>query len=172
MKIGIISDTHSKVKKAKKALDLLLDNGAEFIIHAGDIVELEMLELLKNCGKKYVAVYGNNDAHLVEYHNDYKLVKEPHYFKLSNTKFKLMHLPYYMNGDSEVVIFGHTHHFLSEMKGDSLFLNSGEVCARKKPISECAMLEVTDKEFFVTHYTRENKAEEFISRNFSYKRVK
>ena len=77
-----------------------------------------------------------------------------------------------MNGDSEVVIFGHTHHFLSEMKGDSLFLNSGEVCARKKPISECAMLEVTDKDFFVTHYARENKADKFISRNFSYKRVK
>ena len=171
MKIGILSDTHSKIKKAKTALNLLLDNGAEFIIHAGDIVELEMLEMLKNCGKRYVAVYGNNDAHLMQYQNDYNLVKEPHYFKLSDTKFKLMHLPYYMNNDSEVIIFGHTHHFLSEFKENSLFLNSGEVCARKKPISECAMLEVTDKTFFVTHYARENRSDQFISQNFSYKRV-
>ena len=83
-----------------------------------------------------------------------------------------MHLPYYMNNDSEIIIFGHTHYFLSEMKGDSLFLNPGEVCARKKPISECAMLEVTDKKFFVTHYAKENKSDKFISREFSYKRVK
>ena len=172
MKIGIISDTHSKVKKAKIALDTLLDDGAEFIIHAGDIVELEMLELLKNSTKRYVAVYGNNDAHLVRYHNDYNLVKEPHYFKLANTKFKLMHLPYYMNNDSEVIIFGHTHHFFSEIKGDSLFLNSGEVCARKKPISECAMLEITDKEFIITHYTKHDTAHRFNTKEFSYQRSK
>jgi len=172
MKIGIISDTHSKLKKAKTALNLLIDNGAEFIIHAGDIVELEMLELLKNCSKRYVAVYGNNDAHLVKYHNDYNLVKEPHYFKLANTKFKLMHMPYYMNPDSEIVLFGHTHHFLSEMKGDSLFLNPGEVCARKKPISECAMLEIDDNNFLVTHYTKEKDSKRFNSQQFSYERAK
>jgi len=172
MKIGIISDTHSKVKKAKMALNLLIDNGAEFIIHAGDIVELEMLELLKNCGKRYVAVYGNNDAHLVAYHHNYNLVKEPHYFKLSNTTFKLMHMPYYMSGDTEVVIFGHTHYFLSEFKAGTLFLNSGEVCARKKPISECAMLEISENTFDITHYTKQKDADEFNSQNFSYERIK
>jgi len=172
MKIGIISDTHSKVKKAKNALKLLLDNGAEFIIHAGDIVELEMLEMLKNCGKRYVAVYGNNDAHLVQYHDDYNLVKEPYYFKLADTTFKLMHLPYYMSGDVEVVVFGHTHHFLAELKGDTLFLNSGEVCARKKPLSECAMLEISDDKFLITHYAKDNQSDKFVSKEFSYQRAK
>jgi putative phosphoesterase len=172
MKIGIISDTHSKVKKAKNALKLLLDNGAEFIIHAGDIVELEMLEMLKNCGKRYVAVYGNNDAHLVQYHDDYNLVKEPYYFKLADTTFKLMHLPYYMSGDVEVVVFGHTHHFLAELKGDTLFLNSGEVCARKKPLSECAMLEISDDKFLITDYAKDNHSDKFVSKEFSYQRAK
>ena len=91
MKIGIISDTHKKFNKAQKALNVLLENGAEFIVHAGDIVEVEILELLENCGKRYVAVYGNNDSHLVAYHNEYNLVQEPHYFKLAGAKFKLMH---------------------------------------------------------------------------------
>ncbi|MDY0234220.1 MAG: metallophosphoesterase family protein, partial [Sulfurimonas sp.] len=63
MKIGIISDTHSKVKMAKNAINLLIESGAEFIIHAGDIVERETLELLKNSKVPYIAVYGNNDAH-------------------------------------------------------------------------------------------------------------
>jgi indole-3-glycerol phosphate synthase len=31
---------------------------------------------------------------------------------------------------------------------------------------------ITDKKFFVTHYAKENKSDKFISREFSYKRVK
>jgi len=170
MKIGVLSDTHTKVKKAKASLDLLIENGAEFIIHAGDIVEYEILELLKNCGKRYVAVYGNNDAHLVELHNNYNLVQEPYYFKLAETKFKLMHLPFYMAPDTEVVIYGHTHEFKSEFIDGTLFLNPGESCARNKPVSECALLEITDKKFKVTYFTKEKDAKKFESQKFSYDR--
>jgi len=170
MKIGIISDTHSKINKAKKALNMLLENGAEFIIHAGDIEMIETLDLLKNCGKKYIAVYGNNDAHLVQYHNDYNLVQEPYYFKLANLKFKLMHLPFYMNNDSDIIISGHTHKFHSEFKNNTLYLNPGEICARKKPVSECCMLEINDKNFKVTHYTRANKTDTFNKKSYSYAR--
>ena len=173
MKIGILSDTHKKVKKAKKALDMLVQNGAEFIIHAGDIVEEETLELLANCGKKYIAVYGNNDAHLTRYHEKYNLVQEPYYFKLFDTKFKLMHLPFYMSHDAEVVIFGHTHKFEVEFINGTLFLNPGEVCARNKPISECAMLEVLENEFIVQYYTRKEKEKSYnVTETFSYKRQK
>ncbi len=154
MKIGIISDTHKKVKKTKKALAHLLENGAEFIIHAGDIVEVEILEMLKNSPLDYLAVYGNNDAHLVEHHENYNLVQEPYYFNLAGLKFKLMHLPYYMAPDADIIIFGHTHIFQTEMNNGKLFLNSGEVCARKKPVSEFAMLEVFDDKFVVTHYEK------------------
>ena len=170
MKIGIISDTHSKVKKAKRALDVLVKDGAEFIVHAGDIVELETLELLKNCGLKYVAVYGNNDAHLATYHSDFNLVQEPYFFKIADTKFKLMHLPFYMSPDADVIIFGHTHTFDSDFKSNTLFLNSGEVCARSKPVSEWAMLEVNKHEFLVTHYTRVNKSDNIETTHYKYKR--
>ena len=170
MKIGIISDSHTKYKKAQKALEMLLENGAEFIIHAGDIVEVETLDLLKNCGKRYVAVYGNNDAHLVFYHNDYNLVQEPYYFKLAETTFKLMHLPFYMTPDTEVVLFGHTHQFESEFTNKTLFLNPGEVCARNKPISECAMLEIDEAQFKVTHFFKDKKAETFDTKKYKYKR--
>ena len=170
MKIGIISDTHTKFKKAKRAIDTLLDDGAEFIVHAGDIVEVETLELLKNCGLRYVAVYGNNDAHLVHYHSKYNLVQEPYYFKIANTKIKLMHLPFYMSADADVVIFGHTHTFESEFKGSTLFLNSGEVCARSKPISEWAMLEIDESSFKVTHYTKKNKNDKINKKEYNYER--
>lgn len=170
MKIGILSDTHSKVKKAQESLNQLIEDGAEFIVHAGDICEHETLELLKNCGKRYVAVYGNNDAHLVHYHNDYNLVQEPYYFKLADTKFKLMHLPFYMTPDTEIVISGHTHEFHSEFNNGTLFLNPGESCARNKPISECAMLEIKPKKLKVTYYTKEKDESKFKSKKFTYER--
>ncbi|MCK9492251.1 MAG: YfcE family phosphodiesterase [Sulfurimonas sp.] len=172
MKIGIISDTHSKVKMAKDAIDLLIENGAEFIIHSGDIGESETLDYLENCSAPYVAVYGNNDAHLAEFHSKYNLVQEPYYFKLADTKFKLMHLPFYMSGDADVVIFGHTHTFESDFKGKTLFLNSGEVCARNKPISECAMLEVSDSHFNVSYFTKDKEEKNFNKKLFSYERIK
>ena len=140
MKIGIISDTHSKVKKAAFAIDTLVKEGAEFLLHAGDIVEVETLELLRRSGLRYEAVYGNNDAHLAKFHNQFKLVQEPYYFKLANAKFKLMHLPLYMCADADIVIFGHTHKASIEFLSGTLFLNPGEVCARSKPVSEWAML--------------------------------
>jgi len=145
VKIGVISDTHSKVDEAKKTIDFLVQNGAEFIIHAGDICKLQTLEALKNCGVRYVAVYGNNDSNLVAYQNEHNLVKEPYYFKLAGLKFKLMHIPYYMSADADVVVFGHTHEFKCEFVNGTLFLNPGEVCAREKPIVEFAMLHVEDK---------------------------
>ena len=173
MKIGIISDSHTKVKKARKAVNMLLENGVDFFIHAGDIVEPQTLDILENSGKKYIAVYGNNDAHLAEYHNRYHLVQEPYYFKLANTKFKLMHLPFYMSSDAEVIIFGHTHKFETEFVEGSLFLNPGEVCARNKPTSECVLLEVLDDEFIVKYYTQTKGEKSYTLKDtFSFTRQK
>lgn len=172
MKIGILSDTHAKINRAKECIDLLIEDGAEFLVHAGDVCEHETLELLKNCGKKYVAVYGNNDAHLVAFHNNYNLVQEPYYFKLDNTKFKLMHLPFYMNPDAEVIISGHTHKFHAQLNEGTLFLNPGESCARNKPISECAMLELTEEEFIVTYYHKAKDKKSFETEVMVFKRGK
>jgi putative phosphoesterase len=161
MKIGVLSDSHQKIKELKSTLDFLIQEGAEFIIHAGDICRYEALEILTSCGLEYVVVYGNNDAPLVQHHNDYNLVQEPYYFKLLNTKFKLMHLPFYMNPDAEIVISGHTHIFHCEFKNNTLFLNPGEVCAREKPITECVMLHIENEKFEVEYFANYEKAKTF-----------
>ena len=170
MKIGILSDTHAKSGRSQRVLDHLVAEGAEFFIHAGDIGKSEHLEQLKLSGKRYIAVYGNNDAHLHEYHNRFNLVQEPHYFKLAKTRFKLMHLPFYMNADTEVVLFGHTHTFECDFKNGTLYLNPGEACARNKPVSECAMLEVSPERFDVTYYVRPLESETFEAHHFSFER--
>jgi len=172
MKIGLLSDTHSKVGRSQKAINHLKAHGAEFLIHGGDIVKPEILEQLKSSGLRYMAVYGNNDAHLHEYHNKYNLVQEPHYFTLGGAKCKLMHLPFYMNADAEVVIFGHTHVFECDFKNKTLFLNPGEACARDKPSSSCAMLDITDTAFTVTHYSRAIGSEVFEEAHYTFERTK
>jgi putative phosphoesterase len=171
MKIGILSDTHTKTGYSQKIIDHLVKEGAEFLIHAGDIVKEETLIQLKQSGLRYMAVYGNNDAHLAEVHNRYNMVQEPHYFKLAHTKFKLMHLPFYMSADAEVIIFGHTHTFECDYKSGTLFLNPGEACARSKPVSECAMLDITTDTFTVTYYMRPLKSKIFNEQHFSFERV-
>ncbi|WP_345993113.1 metallophosphoesterase family protein [Sulfurimonas sp. HSL-1716] len=171
MKIGILSDTHKKSKLSQKVINHLIKNGAEFLIHAGDIGEPEILEQLKKSGLKYIAVYGNNDAPLVAHHNRYNLVQEPYYFKLSGVKFKLMHLPFYMSPDADIVIFGHTHIFECDFKNNTLFLNPGEACARNKPLAEWAMLDITEKGYNVTYYNKNTKNGDLNESHFFFERT-
>ena len=149
IKIGVLSDTHRKVKRAQRVIDLLVEKGAEYFIHAGDIVETEVLDYLEATELPYVCVYGNNDAHLMEHWEKYPLFSEPYFFKIEGVTFKLMHHPLYLTPDTDVVIYGHTHEKEVTFTGDTLYLNPGEACARNKPYSECMMLKISDKKILL-----------------------
>ena len=164
MKIAVISDTHRKFNLAKEALEHLVSLGAEYIVHAGDICEYDTISYIKNLGLPYIAVYGNNDAHMVQYHDEFKLVKEPYYFKIKEVKFKLMHLPFYMTPDCNVVIFGHTHIFEAKKINETLFLNPGEVCAREKPKSEYVLLEIEKNSYRVNYFSKDIKTKEITKK--------
>ena len=155
MKIGIMSDTHKKLGRAKKAIDLLIENGAEFIIHAGDIVREEVLEYLEEKQIRYVAVLGNNDYHLYKIVEKYNLVTEPYYFKLDHKTWKLMHYPKYMFPlDTDIIVYGHTHDVDMSFNGKNLILNPGEVCARDHGFSSCMMLDIQENRYEVTLFYR------------------
>ena len=154
-KIGILSDSHKKTKLHKEAIAHLIDSGAEYLLHAGDLEIKEHLDILEDSSVPYICVYGNNDTLLIPLYGQYPIYREPHYFDIEGIKIKMMHMPYYLNPDVDIVISGHTHMFEAEMKGDTLFINPGEVCAREKPLSECVMLEVLDGEFEVIYYFKE-----------------
>ncbi len=141
MKIGIISDTHNKVANTQEAVARLQEEGISYLIHAGDIGQ-DVLDYLDTLDITTIAVYGNTDVGLdVTNLTKVRLHRQPYYFKISQTTFKLMHQPYFLTPDSDVVIFGHLHKFSCEKAG-SLFINPGEVCAREKPRIECALLDL------------------------------
>ncbi|WP_419767677.1 YfcE family phosphodiesterase [Arcobacter sp.] len=170
MKVAVLSDSHNKVDFTKEAIDFLKLQGAQYLVHAGDLCLKENLELLKESSLPYVCVYGNNDNSLVYLSNEYKIENEPYLFKIEDVKFKLMHLPFYLNGDSDVVIFGHTHIFESDYKEGTLFLNPGEICAREKPLSECVLLEINPNEYIINYYSRNINEKEFLKKEIRYER--
>lgn len=171
MKIAVMSDSHFKSGLMEEALDFLKLEGAQYIIHAGDLCLEENLVLLKSAGLPYVSVYGNNDASLVRYAHDYVIHKEPYLFKIGELRFKLMHMPYYLAGHPcDVVIFGHTHIFESDFKNGTLYLNPGEICAREKPLSECVLLEINENEYIINYYSKRLNTQHFDKKEIRYDR--
>ena len=170
MKVGIISDTHKKVGRAKKAIDLLIEKGVEFIVHAGDVVKVEVLEYLEEKNIRYVAVLGNNDFHLYSVVDKFNLFSEPYYFKLANKTWKVMHYPKYIFPlDTDIIVYGHTHDVDISFNGKNLILNPGEVCARDHGFSSCMTLDIEENKYIVTLFYRKigesewkNKVKEFI----------
>jgi len=54
--------------------------------------------------------------------------------------------------------------FEASLVNDKLFINPGEVCAREKPLSECALVIVKNDSFEVAHYFRELSHQEWTKR--------
>jgi len=164
LKLGILSDSHTKTTFHQDAIEKLLSEGVDYLIHAGDIMLEEHLKMLENTNIPYVCVAGNNDTGIISLAMEYNFYREPYYFKIDDLKIKLMHHPYYMNADVDIVISGHTHLFECELKGETLFINPGEVCAREKPLIECATVEVLDGKYAVNHYFKEPQQKEWRCR--------
>jgi uncharacterized protein len=59
MRIGILSDTHDQVKRAGQAARRLTDEGAEVLIHCGDLTGPDVV--YECAGLPAYFVFGNND---------------------------------------------------------------------------------------------------------------
>ena len=155
MKLGVLSDSHTQTTLHKRAIEHLIGLGVDYLLHAGDIILEKHLQMLEDAPVPYVCVYGNNDAKLISLQNRYNIYQEPYYFKINEYKIKMMHMPYYLSSDADIIISGHTHMFECSKTEDTLYLNPGEVCAREKPLSECAVIEIVEGTYNVKHYFKE-----------------
>jgi putative phosphoesterase len=64
MKIGIISDTHDQRLRTLAAVEMLKDEGAERLIHCGDLTHPEMVSACSSLPSYFV--FGNNDSPYVD----------------------------------------------------------------------------------------------------------
>lgn len=132
MKIGVISDTHIPVKSCKlpdKLLGAL--KGCDLIVHAGDLIDLCVLDTLRKISK-VEAVYGNMDLPKVR-----SVLQDKKIIKAAGKKICLMHghgRPANLVGllktefsaqKADIIIFGHSHAPLNEYIDGVLFFNPG-----------------------------------------------
>ena len=66
MKVGILSDSHGKTPRLRKALMLLKSRGVQAVVHCGDLGGVRDLEELATAGVPVYVVLGNMDRHLQE----------------------------------------------------------------------------------------------------------
>lgn len=63
MRIGIISDTHNQLDRTQRAVELLQSQGAEALIHCGDLATPDILAACAVLPLYFV--FGNHDADMV-----------------------------------------------------------------------------------------------------------
>jgi len=133
MRIVILSDTHGLLRpEVLAALE-----GADAIVHGGDINTQAIVDTLKSYAPLYI-VRGNNDKEWAE--------GLPHElrFALAGVRFYMVHnkkdIPADLK-DVDVVVYGHSHKWAMEEKDGVLWLNPGSCGKRRfgQEITFCVM---------------------------------
>jgi putative phosphoesterase len=126
MRIGIISDTHGLLRP--EALAAL--GGSDIIIHAGDIGRPEVLERLNMLAPVH-AVRGNIDTGAwAQVLPEVSEVIAGHLTLLVLHDISQLDMNSH-HGKCDVVVFGHSHVAVAEMRGDVLYLNPGSAGPRR-----------------------------------------
>jgi putative phosphoesterase len=129
LRIGVISDTHLKRydERLKRIIDTYFRD-VDLVLHAGDIIDLGVLELFS--GRELKAVCGNMDSPSVR-----SVLPEKLEFSLGGFKFGMVHgwgSPFGLRqkvrrefGEVDCIVYGHTHQAFNESIRDVLFFNPG-----------------------------------------------
>ena len=129
--IGLISDTHIPKKARcipKKVFEIF--EHVDFIIHAGDLVELTVIDDLEQIAP-VLAVHGNMDGQEVS-----GALPELNSLKIFDWKIGVMHDPNVLQGSGKMVeiakengfnvfVYGHTHASKIKWEEKNLFINPG-----------------------------------------------
>ena len=143
-KIGVLSDTQGLLRP--EVIEAL--QGAEVILHGGDINKQKILDELGQAAPVY-AVRGNNDKEWAE-HLPESLTLEIfgiHIFMVHDKKF----IPRDLEG-VDLVIYGHSHKYMESHQSGVCYLNPGS-CGPRRFRQDITMAVVTvsdDKSFEIT----------------------
>jgi len=150
MKIGVVSDTHLHdfSPELEGVHNAYLKN-VDMILHAGDIVEISILECF--LPKKVEAVAGNMDSAAVKSQLPIKKIIEVEGFRIG-----LIHGWGSSGGiedrireeftDIDCLVYGHTHRPANHVVNGVLFFNPGSLTEKSyTKTNSLGILEITDK---------------------------
>ena len=135
MKIGVMSDTHDRLPTFRRAVAMFERMKVDAIFHAGDfiapfaakVIAPQVLSLPLYC------CYGNNDGERAGLKAVLpNVVDGTVRVELKGRKIVMNHYIQWLTPEeidwADIVISGHTHEIVNELKAGKLFLNPGECC--------------------------------------------
>jgi len=141
MKVGVVSDTHIPRAARQLPADLLRGlEGVDMILHAGDLVVMEVIETLDRIAPTW-AVYGNMDRHEVR-----EFLPRTRIIPVGKWRIGLVHghggparfadrmeaeFGAIGGKNVDVVVFGHTHSPCEDRRGEILRFNPGSATDRR-----------------------------------------
>jgi len=149
MRIGVVSDTHSRILP-KQMLDDF--RKTDLIIHAGDFCSVDILEALQKIAD-VKAVYGNMDGSALR-----STLSRSQVFNCEGLRLGLFHgegapkglldtvKKEFHDKKVDVIIFGHSHHPMNEKIDGVLFFNPGSATDTVfAPYQSYGILSISDK---------------------------
>lgn len=153
MKIGVISDTHIRERTQEIPQEILeAFKSADMVIHAGDLVELSVLDKLKSVCANVKAVWGNMDPEEIR-----NVLPQKEIITLGKYRLGIMHgwgtpnnlvellTSEFKDQKVDVIIFGHSHSPLNTKIGNTLFFNPGSPTDKVfAPYNSYGLIEIND----------------------------
>ena len=139
MLIAILSDSHDHIPNLHRAVQRANREGAELLIHCGDLISPFMLRWLQAFNGPIHLIYGNNagDQHLISSRCAVESGNITHHglqgeIKADGLKICFIHYPHTgralaMTGEYDVVCCGHNHKQKTETIGSCLLINPGDL---------------------------------------------
>jgi len=160
MKLALLSDSHDNTNNLEKAVTGANSRGCEVLIHAGDLMDPQLIGDLKQFKGKVIFVFGNNDSEKEEMRQRSKnsnVIVAGDFFDgmFDNKRLYVTHYPSsaekaFLSNSYDLVIFGHTHQHMSETRDGKTLVNPGEIYGQRKGYTSWAI------------YDTESSAVEFI----------
>ncbi len=137
MRIGVVSDTHNRLRNVRRIVELFNAARVDRVVHTGDITEARTLEVFEGLEATLVGVFGNNDVERVALGAaaraaGFELEEPPLSIEWQQKRLLIVHDPFFLTDENlashDVVLHGHTHRAVHERRSGALVFNPGE-CA-------------------------------------------
>ena len=164
LKVALLSDTHGAIDpRVAEAIA-----GSDWVIHAGDIGNADILHQLAQLGDKVVAVRGNNDVPAKWPAQDHDIlnalgnerrialpggelvVVHGHTLNPASKRHQRLRSRY---ADARAVVYGHSHRLVEDLAESPWILNPGAAGrARTHGGPSCLLLHIKSEQWSVEHH--------------------
>jgi putative phosphoesterase len=139
MLIAILSDSHDHIPNLQRAVRRANREGAEVLLHCGDLISPFMLPQLQKFAGEVHLIYGNNvgDQHLISSRCATEFANITHHglqgeIEADSLRIAFIHYPHTghalaLTGNYDIVCCGHNHRWNADMVNNCLLINPGDL---------------------------------------------